>query len=214
MAKDPAVLFYTQDFITGTMFMSNEEVGIYIRLLCAQHQHGGLIEKESFNCLVGDHKLVRAKFIESDEGFFNERLMKEMNKRLVKSTNLSLNAKKRWDKHCKSNAIAYNRHDPIENENESENVIKDIKRFTAPAIVDVVAYCIERKNQIDPERFHNFYESKGWKVGNQKMKDWKAAVRNWEKQTKDFNKLPDSVGFMSKPRPYVDPEWMKKEVAK
>ena len=49
MAKDPAFLFYTSDFLTGTMFMTNEQVGIYIRLLCSQHQHGGIIDKISFN---------------------------------------------------------------------------------------------------------------------------------------------------------------------
>ena len=48
MNKDPAFLFYTSDFLTGTMFMTDEEVGVYIRLLCVQHQHGGLIEKDIF----------------------------------------------------------------------------------------------------------------------------------------------------------------------
>ena len=208
MAKDPAVLFYTQDFITGTMFMSNEEVGIYIRLLCAQHQHGGLIEKESFNCLVGDHKLVRAKFIESDEGFFNERLMKEMNKRLVKSTNLSLNAKKRWDKHCKSNAIAYNRHDPIENENEIVN--KGIKRFLPPTLNEVRAYFKERKTMVDPEAFHAYYSANGWVQGkNKPIKNWKACLTSWEKN--NFNENPIQE---VKAKPWHEPEWMKKEVSK
>jgi uncharacterized protein YdaU (DUF1376 family) len=49
MAKDPAFLFYPSDFLTGTMFMNNEQIGIYIRLLCSQHQHGGVIDKISFN---------------------------------------------------------------------------------------------------------------------------------------------------------------------
>ena len=45
MAKDPAFLFYPSDFLTGTMFMTDEQVGKYIRLLCAQHQKGHLCEK-------------------------------------------------------------------------------------------------------------------------------------------------------------------------
>lgn len=53
--------------------------------------------------------------------------------------------------------------------------------FSPPDIQDVKAYCIERKNNVDPERFIDFYEAKGWMVGKNKMKDWRAAVRNWER---------------------------------
>jgi len=53
-------------------------------------------------------------------------------------------------------------------------------RFAPPTVEDVREYCIERKNGIDPERFVNHYESKGWKIGKSPMKSWKAAVRTWE----------------------------------
>ena len=53
--------------------------------------------------------------------------------------------------------------------------------FSPPDIQDVKAYCMERKNDVDPERFIDFYEAKGWMVGKNKMKDWRAAVRNWER---------------------------------
>lgn len=121
MAKDPAFIFYPQDFVMGTMFMTDEQVGKYVRLLCAQHQQGGLIIKDVFNAVVGDHQLVRDKFVETPDGFFNERLMAEMKKRAVKSSNLSDNAKKRWENHCKSNANVYAGHEPIEDEIEDEN---------------------------------------------------------------------------------------------
>ena len=98
MAKDPAFLFYSSDFLTGTMFMSNEQLGIYIRLLCSQHQHGGLIDKTSFNSLVGQHDIVKHKFIETESGFYNERLAHEMHKRTKKSNNLSNTAKDVWAK--------------------------------------------------------------------------------------------------------------------
>ena len=68
-------------------------------------------------------------------------------------------------------------------------VSKDIeppKRFTVPSIEDVKAYCEERKNNVDPERFINYYTANGWKVGKNPMKDWKAAVRSWERN--DFGK--------------------------
>jgi hypothetical protein len=41
-------------------------------------------------------------------------------------------------------------------------------------------YCLERKNTVDPIKWFNFYEAKGWMIGKNKMKDWKAAVRTWE----------------------------------
>lgn len=54
--------------------------------------------------------------------------------------------------------------------------------FVKPSVEEVAAYCAERHNNIDPEAFVDLYESKGWKVGSAPMKDWKAAVRTWEKR--------------------------------
>ena len=54
------------------------------------------------------------------------------------------------------------------------------RRFTKPTVEDIRDYCRERRNAIDPQRFYDFYEAKGWRVGNQPMKDWQAAVRTWE----------------------------------
>jgi hypothetical protein len=55
------------------------------------------------------------------------------------------------------------------------------KPFIAPTLEEVQAYCQERKNQVDPQRFLDYYESNGWKVGRNSMKDWRAAVRTWER---------------------------------
>jgi hypothetical protein len=54
--------------------------------------------------------------------------------------------------------------------------------FKKPELNEVKAYCDERKNDVDPSRWFDFYESKGWMIGKNKMKDWKAAVRTWEKK--------------------------------
>lgn len=56
------------------------------------------------------------------------------------------------------------------------------KRFTPPTLEEVKAYCEERHNHIDAERFIDFYQAKGWMVGKNKMKDWKACIRTWEKR--------------------------------
>lgn len=55
------------------------------------------------------------------------------------------------------------------------------KRFEKPSISDIKQYCIERNNCVNAEQFYDYYESNGWKVGKNSMKDWKAAVRTWER---------------------------------
>lgn len=58
------------------------------------------------------------------------------------------------------------------------------KVFSPPTVEEVRAYCTERGNSVDPEAFVDFYASKGWMIGKNKMKDWKAAVRTWEQGDK------------------------------
>lgn len=62
------------------------------------------------------------------------------------------------------------------------NGVKDNAHAHRPTVEEVAAYCRERGNSVDAERFVDFYASKGWKVGNQPMKDWKACVRTWERR--------------------------------
>lgn len=61
---------------------------------------------------------------------------------------------------------------------------KPTKRFTPPTVDEVRAYCQDRQNGVDPQRFVDYYTSNGWMVGKNKMKDWKAAVRTWEQKDK------------------------------
>lgn len=69
----------------------------------------------------------------------------------------------------------------IKNEKELKNNKNNIGRFTPPDVIEVQAYCYERNNNVDAQAFVDFYSSKGWMVGKNKMKDWKAAVRTWER---------------------------------
>jgi hypothetical protein len=57
------------------------------------------------------------------------------------------------------------------------------KRFVPPTLEEVRSYCQERKNNVNPEKFIDHYTSNGWMVGRNKMKDWKAAVRTWERNS-------------------------------
>ena len=59
-------------------------------------------------------------------------------------------------------------------------------RFQKPSIDEIRQYCSSRNNSVDPEQFFNFYESKGWTIGKSPMKDWRAAVRTWEKREKEI----------------------------
>jgi hypothetical protein len=69
-------------------------------------------------------------------------------------------------------------------ERVSKDTPKKAKRFSPPTREDVEAYCRERKNNVNADRFIDFYASKGWMVGKNPMKDWKAAVRTWEQREK------------------------------
>ena len=64
---------------------------------------------------------------------------------------------------------------------KNKEVIGKTKRFSPPSIDEIKSYCLERKNSVDADRFSDFYTSKNWMVGKNKMKDWRAAVRTWER---------------------------------
>jgi len=86
------------------------------------------------------------------------------------------------------------------NKNSNKEIYKE--RFKKPTLEEVKEYCEERNNGIDAEMFINFYESKGWMVGKNKMKDWKACVRTWEKSRNT------KVVYQEKPLP----DWFGKEM--
>ena len=67
-----------------------------------------------------------------------------------------------------------------------------VKRFTPPTLEEVQAYCTERNNNIDAQYFIDYYTSKGWMIGRNKMKDWKASVRTWEKKKGGGRSVPAS----------------------
>lgn len=187
MSKDPAFLFYSSDFLTGTMFMDNEQVGKFIRLMCAQHQKGRLSEKDMLK-ICGTHDADIFEKFERDEAgnYFNTRLEQEVDKRKAYSESRRNNRKKKEDMLITSSS--YVQH--MENENENENIIEDKvidkqtegkpKRFVKPTIEQLELYMEERGMNNVANRFYDHYESNGWKVGKNPMKDWKASVRTWE----------------------------------
>lgn len=89
----------------------------------------------------------------------------------------------------------------MNNTNEYINSINRVegvgssKVFKKPTVSEIKAYCEERNNNVDAETFWDFYESKGWKIGNQAMKDWKAAVRTWERSRQFSNKATSTTEY-------------------
>lgn len=124
MSKDPAVLFYTSDFLTGTLTMGYEQKGKYITLLCLQHQKGVLTEKDMINICGTLDKEILDKFIkDSDGNYYNKRMKEEHEKRANYSKSRRENRLKGIDnKKVKTNNIckSYNKH--MENENEDINI--------------------------------------------------------------------------------------------
>ncbi len=134
--------------------------------------------------------------IEEDKIFFSESLIRRMIPLEAKRAKARESALTRWNK-CERNANALpsdsernagamlRREENRREENKKENSIKEkATRFSPPTPEEIKIYCDERNNNIDPERFFDFYTSKGWMVGKSKMKDWKAAIRTWEKEAK------------------------------
>lgn len=122
MAKDPAFLFYYQDFLVGTDDFTNEQVGAYIRCLCFQAAKGGISQDHMIKICESqsNHEMIRKKFVwYPDEGCFrNDRLSEEMEKRRKYSESRSKN--KKGKHHKKNTSFSYDPH----MENEDENGIK------------------------------------------------------------------------------------------
>lgn len=132
MAKDPAILFYSNDFDAATKFFTHEQVGKYLRLLIAQHQHGRLSEQQ-MNFICGSYdKEVYVKFKKDENGlFYNERLENEIIRRSKFSESRSENRKGKTKKgkkkvHSKNTSKTYEISSDIhmETETETENRIE------------------------------------------------------------------------------------------
>lgn len=217
MSKDPAVLFYTSDFLTGTTLFNYTEKGQYIQLLCLQHQSGHLT-KEDIESITTSER-VKAKFVLADDGkYHNIRMHNESLKRKAYSESRSENRKnknisKSHDNHMKNTSKTYDKHMEDENENEdillnsnsenTKNINISKRKFKEPIVDELKDYIKEAQlNNTNAEAFLDFYQSKGWKVGSQPMKDWKAAARNWNRnQKKTINQNHDTRGFTDRKTP-------------
>ena len=192
MSKDPAFLFYSSDFLTGTLLMSMEQKGKFITLLCIQHQKGHLSEKDMLHICGSYDEDVFTKFQKDEQGkFYNIRLEEEVDKRKAYSESRRNNRKKKED--MNNTSSSYVQH--MENENENEDLIekKKVARFQKPTIEQLKEYMTEQGMNDIAENWLNHYEANGWMVGKVKMKDWKASVRTWKTNQKNNSATPQVV---------------------
>lgn len=216
MAKDPAVLFYTSDFLSGTMTMRNEQVGKYIKLLCIQHQQGHLSEEDMLEICGTYDERIFSKFVKDENGlYYNVRMEVEANKRRAyiesRSNNRKGNKNEDMNEHMKKDmnedmSNHMTEHMENENINENININRDINNISISEDTNVIK---EEKSEID-EMFDMFWivypkksNKKGAKVSFKRIKNLKTEFpllmealerfkksKQWTKQNGEFIPLP------------------------
>ena len=210
MAKDPAFLFYSGDFLTGVADLTFEERGQYITLLALQHQKGHLTEKAIRITIPNVSEDVLAKFkIDKDGNYYNERLELEALKRSEHSRKQKERAEKGWEKRKRQsygNATANATALPLENEDENEDVVKDYKgvaqkKSAIPTLEQFVDYGLEQasKHRLNVTRTslsmkYEAWVNNDWKSGTgvDLSKNWKSSLINTLKYIQEEQKKDDT----------------------
>ncbi len=161
---------------------------LYAEITALQQMNGECYASNRyFSKLYNKNKVTISRWIKElrDKGLINVTIVykggtKEIANRYIDICDggNSINVKQVLTKKLKNNNTSNNNNTTYSNK----------KRFVKPSIDDIMNYCQERNNNICAETFYDFYETKDWKVGKNKMKDWKACVRTWEKRDAKNNK--------------------------
>jgi len=201
---------YIGDYLRDTEELSSSEHGVYLLLLMHYWLKGGEIgadidrlarvaktDNETarfilgsyFTLIDGNYKNKRAD-IEIENANNRRRASTENGKKggrpplnnLQKTGRLSVGIPRRnLDHNLRKSSSSSPSPIQEEKKEDKENMDETLqKRFKKPTVTEIQAYCLSRKNNVNAQRFFDNYESKGWKVGNNRMKDWRAAVRTWE----------------------------------
>jgi hypothetical protein len=169
MGKDPAVLFYTSDFLTGTKLFSYEQKGRYIDMLCVQHQSGN-IPSDDFEEMSDNDPKIAKKFLQDKKGnYYNERMLIETNKRKKYCASRRSNRLKSKIKPTKHMSDIYKTHvGHMENENrdEDKDIIKDKNINKINCNVCLTEYLLIR-----------IQERRQLKVTPEKVKSWCNTFR-------------------------------------
>jgi uncharacterized protein YdaU (DUF1376 family) len=196
--KDPAFLFYPNDYIGGTMGMSFEEKGAYIEILMMQFNRGHMTEHMIRHTVGQLWDKLMVKFIKDESGlYYNERLEIEIDKRknYVQSRRNNVLGTNQYTKKEPKNIGHMSNHMENRNENENKDVNtdekpkRDKKQFVAPKIEEVKLYFKENSyTEQAAEKMFNYYSVADWKDSTGKqVKNWKQKAQSvW---FKDENKI-------------------------
>ena len=195
MAKDPAFLFYPGDYVSGTMGMTFEEKGAYMDLLMLQFNRGHMNTHMIQHTIGHLWEQVKCKFIQDQEGlWYNVRLDVEKVKRKTFTESRRNNMKpKNKPKEDSPYETHMQPHMNTHMENVNEDINKDINinksKCSFEQVYEYMSLRIGKEiAKIEAEKFVNYYESNGWKVGKNPMKSWGAAANNWITNTKQYAK--------------------------
>lgn len=208
MADKKSFVFY-KSWLPLFEGMTDEQAGQLFKAICS-YQNGEDIQRPQDRLLAAIYDMMAAQFEEDDSKYDEvcqkrseagksggrpkkQEVIEKSNcfSEKANETNSFLKKAKKADKDKEED-----KDKDLEKEKEKKEKVASAPRFVKPTVAEVSAYCRERGNGINPESFIDFYESKGWKVGNQPMKDWKAAVRTWEQRRKaDSRAAPKKNAF-------------------
>lgn len=200
-------------------------IGLYWCIVEMLYEKGGYIELDYIPIIAFDlrtteevvHNVIEkyGLFTSNDTHFYSNGVLNRLNLRAEKSEKARKSIEARWKKAKENNgentdeirtykeSITIKEKKSKENKNREKNKEKEIvkektaSRFTPPTIDEVKEYCSERGNNVDAQRFIDYYTANGWKVGRNSMKDWKAAVRTWERS--DDNKPAQKKSVSNNP---------------
>lgn len=145
-------------------FMSNEYIAQFLKV--SEAKAGQMV-----NALIKKGYVIKTKF-DGRRRFIESNLISS----LANSTNQTRKFYEADSQNLRPNNINITKQDNILSNKRAREV------FTPPSVAEVAAYCRDRGNRISAEAFVAFYESNGWMVGKNRMKDWKAAIRTWEQR--------------------------------
>jgi hypothetical protein len=188
--KNSFILYTEQKAVIDKL--TDEQAGKLIKAIYA-HETGEEMELDSILDLVITPFLT---VLEKDKEKYEEkcekraqagakggkqRVANQANATFAKQTQANDSKSKQEVANQADNDNEYEYDNDFKKENIKRKSASQAKAFVKPTHEEVKAYCAERKNNVDPDKFIDFYESKGWLIGKNPMKDWKACVRTWEK---------------------------------
>lgn len=212
MAKDPAFLFYSGDFLAGTQFFTDEQVGKYIRLMIAQHLQGHLPKKHMMHICKTYDEDIFAKFTTDSNGlFYNERLEDVVNKRKAYSQSrannrLGKSTDNQTDTLNNNNNICETHVEHMENENEIVNKNKkaseNLEERRANFKIDCLVFADEYGEDLVNKFFNYWTEcaTNGRKMRFEKEPTYeiKRRLDTFRDNQKNWTKPTGNVGPVSK----------------